>query len=146
MKLHGFLIALACAAVFTSCAKETTTHDASILPEQAKNILNQNFKSGVSLVEIETKGIGDKEYEVTLTDGSEITFTSSGEWTNIETPNNKAVPEGLVPTTIANYVRQKHAGTSIVGIEKDKKGFDVELSNNIEIKFDPAGNFVKYDN
>lgn len=145
MKLHRIALALACLSLLAGCEKETTSHNASDIPGKAREILSQNFKSGVSLVETETSGLGSKEYEVTLTDGSEITFNHSGDWESIDTPNDGAVPAGLVPTAIANYINAKHKGVSIVGISKEKHGFDVELSNGLEIQFDKEGNFIKFD-
>lgn len=85
------------------------------------------------------------EYEVTLTNGSQIEFDHSGEWKSVDTPNNIPVPAGLLPTAISKFVASKHAGAFIVGIEKEKKGYEVELSNGVEIQFDGLGNFVKYD-
>lgn len=146
MKLHKIALALAMVAALTACEKETTSQDATNLPAKAQDLISQNFSSGISLVKTETNTFGKKEYDVILTDGSSISFNSSGEWEEIETPNNLAVPEGLVPTAIANYVRAKHAGTSIVGIDIEKKGFEVNLSNGVKIDFDKAGNFIKYDN
>ncbi|MCH5217796.1 MAG: PepSY-like domain-containing protein [Muribaculaceae bacterium] len=146
MKTHGLIMALALAIGVTACGKENVTHDATVLPKKARTTLSQNFTSAVSLVKTE-KDLGKvTEYEVTLTDGSEISFKSNGDWESVDTPVNKPVPAGLIPTAITNYVHQKHAGALIVGIEKEKHGYDVELSNGVEIQFDKSGNFLKYDN
>ena len=146
MKLHGFIVAAAALMLgLTACSAKNVSHDASILPTKARELISQNFTSAISLVE-EEKNFGKvTEYEVNLTDGSEITFNHSGEWTSVDTPNNIPVPAGLVPTAIAKYVAQKHQGALIVGIEKEKKGFEVELSNGVDISFDKAGNFLSYD-
>lgn len=145
MKLHALLCAAALSIAVSACSSENVTHDAGILPAEARDIISRNFTSAVSLVEQEKSMGSTKEYEVTLTDGSEITFTGSGEWKSVDVPNNRAVPAGLVPTSIAKYVAAKHAGANIVGIERDKKGYEVELSNGVDINFDVAGNFVSYD-
>lgn len=129
----------------SACSSKDVSHDATRLPSKARDVISQNFTSAISLIE-EEKDFGKvTEYEVTLTDGSEITFNSGGEWTSVNTPNNIPVPAGLVPTAISTYVAEKHAGALIVGIEKDKKGFEVELSNDLDLQFDSSGNFMKYD-
>ena len=133
------------ALLFTACSQESITHQADNLPAKARDIISANFTSAVSLVEEEKDFGKTTEYEVTLTDGSELKFNSSGEWISIDTPNNRSVPSGLIPTAIAKYVVSKHAGASIVGIEKEKKGYEIELSNGVEISFDKGGNFLKYD-
>lgn len=145
MKLHALLAVLAITLGATACSSETVTHDAGILPGKARTLISQNFTSAISLVE-EEKSMGSvKEYEVTLADGSEISFTADGEWKSIDTPNNRPIPAGLVPTAIAKYVASKHAGAFIVGLEKKKNGYEVELSNGVDMEFDSIGNFVKYD-
>lgn len=145
MKLHVILAACAIALASVACTSEKVSHDATRIPAEARDLIASNFTSAISVVEEETSLGKVKEYEVVLTDGTEISFNGSGEWKSIDTPNNVPVPAGLVPTAIAKYVAEKHAGAFIVGIEKDKKGFEVELSNNVELQFDPAGNFLKYD-
>ena len=85
------------------------------------------------------------EYEVVLTDGSEISFDRNGNWDNVEVNNTASVPKGFVPKGVGEYVKKNHAGTRVVGIDKDRSGYEVELSNGIDLKFDRAGNFLKYD-
>lgn len=145
MKLHAIIAAAMLSIGMCACSTETVTHDATELPAKARDLISQNFNSSISLIEVE-KHVGSvSEYEVTLTNGCQITFNGSGEWKSVDTPNNMPIPEGLVPTAIAGYVAEKHQGAYIVGLEKEKNGFEVELSNNVEMKFDSAGNFIKYD-
>ena len=129
-----------------ACSKDNVSHDANTLPSKAHELLAQNFNSAISLVNEEKEFGKVEEYEVTLSDGTQVTFSSDGEWKSVDTPNNLSVPAGLVPTSIADYVKDKHNGAFIVGIEKEKKGFEVELSNGIDMKFDTSGNFISYDN
>lgn len=145
MKLHALLAALILATALGSCSTENVSHDATQLPVKARDLIAANFTSAISVVETE-KSLGSiSEYEVVLTDGSEITFNGNGEWKSIETPNNRQIPSGLIPTSIAGYVAEKHKGAYIVGIEKEKKGYEVELSNEVKMLFDKAGNFLKYE-
>lgn len=145
MKLHVILAACALAIGCGACSSETVSHDASQLPLKAREIISQNFTSAVSVVETEKRMGSIKEYEVVLTDGTEIQFNSGGEWESIDTPNNRPIPTGLIPTSIARFVAEKHNGAYIVGLEKNKKGYEVELSNEVDIQFDAGGNFLKYD-
>lgn len=126
-------------------AKDTYAHDASVLPTAAKTTISKNFKADVSLVKIEkTLGVV-KEYEVILTDGTEISFDSKGNWENVETSNKRSVPSGFIPKSISDFVKKNQSGAKIVGIEKEHSGYEIELSNGVDIKFDRNGNFVKYD-
>lgn len=121
------------------------SHDANILPQAAKSVIQKNFKAEVSVIKID-KTLGKiNEYEVVLTDGSEITFDSKGNWKEVETSKKKSVPAGFVPKPVSDYVAKNHKGQKIVGIEIKHDGYEVDLSNGIDIKFDKSGNFVKYD-
>lgn len=145
MKLHTLIAACALVIGLGACSSETVSHDATKIPAKARDLISRNFTSAISVVETE-KSLGSvHEYEIVLTDGTQIEVNGDGEWKSIDTPNNIPVPEGLVPTAISKYVAEKHQGAYIVGIEKEKKGYSVELSNNVELKFDNAGNFVKFD-
>ncbi len=126
-------------------AKDTYAHDASVLPEAARNVIGKNFKSKVSVVKIDKDFGRVSEYDVTLSDGTEITFDRQGNWKDVETNVNSSVPSAFYPSAIASYVKKNHSGTRVVGVEKERRGYDVTLSNGIELKFDSQGNFLRYD-
>lgn len=126
-------------------ARDTYAHDASVLPKAAKAVVDKNFKSKVSVVKID-KDLGRvSEYEVVMTDGAEVTFDSKGNWKEVEVGVGASVPTGFVPKAIETYVTANHKGQHIVGIQKDRKKYEVELSNGIEMRFDLNGRFLRYD-
>lgn len=137
----GLLIGITTAA----SAKDTYAHDASVLPEAARTTIANNFKSKVSVVKIDRDFGRISEYEVTLMDGTEISFDRNGNWDNVETNNAKAVPAGFIPKAISDYVAKNQPNTRIVGIDKERNGYDIELSNGVDIKFNKDGQFVRYD-
>lgn len=59
--------------------------------------------------------------------------------------NSKSVPDAYVPAGVRAYVSKNHSGQRIVSIDRERSGYDVELSNGIEMKFDKVGNFLRYD-
>ena len=129
---------------FASCSAETTTNDMSQFPTSVKNTVTKNFKSKVLSATSETNTFGESEYEVVLADGSKIKFEGE-EWEEVKVPAGQSVPETFVIAPIQTYVTKNQPGQTIVKIEKDKKGYDVELSNGIDIEFDLNGNFIKID-
>lgn len=132
------------AVVGTAYADEYAHSDA-VLPASAKSVIKKNFKSAVSLVKID-KTLGRvTEYDVVLNDGSEISFDADGNWKDVETNAMKAVPAGFVLQPIRDYVARNHKGQHVVGIEKERSGYDVELSNGIDMKFSKEGKFLRYD-
>ncbi|WP_369695841.1 PepSY-like domain-containing protein [uncultured Duncaniella sp.] len=46
---------------------------------------------------------------------------------------------------IATYVKQNHKGSRIIGIEKKRNGYEIELSNDLDLEFDKQGNFIRFD-
>lgn len=146
--MKKFVLALIVALGFgaTAIASDTYAHDASVLPQSAQTVIANNFKSKVSVVKIEKDFGRVSEYDVTLNDGSEISFDRHGNWKDVEVNASKSVPSSIVPDGVKIYVTSKHAGQRIVGIEKKRNGYDVELSNGVDIKFNKEAQFVRYDN
>ncbi len=129
----------------TATARDNYSHNAADLPNSAQTILKNNFKAGVSHIKIEKDFGKIKEYDVVLTDGTEVTFDSHGNWKDIEVNQNGSVPAALIPKAIAEYVKQNQKNVKITGIEKYRSGYEVELSNGVEMKFNSEGKFLKYD-
>lgn len=140
--ISASILALSAAAL---SAKDIYTHDTSILPPAAKTLISNNFNSKVSVIKVDKDFGRISEYEVILTDGTEITFDRGGNWENIETAPGKAVPSNIVLPHIRDYVKTKQPGARIIGIEKDGSAYDVDLSNGVDIKFSAQGNYLRYD-
>ena len=133
------------ATFFAASARETVSHDASVLPKAAQVLIKNNFKAKVNHIKIDKELGRVTEYDVVLTDGSEISFDRNGNWKEVEVANNASVPAAFVPNTVSAYVKQNQKNAKIVGIEKTHKGYTVELSNGVEMKFNPNGKFLHYD-
>ncbi len=85
------------------------------------------------------------KYEVELTDNTDIDFNLSFEWTKIDCDDSYvygSVPTELVPMQIADYVTVNFPNNHIDQIEKKYYGWDVELNNDHEIKFDHNFNVI----
>lgn len=145
MKKLLLLLVLIFAAVIPMSAKDRYTHDTSVLPQAARTTIRNNFKSDVTVIKIDKDFGRISEYEVILSDGTEISFDFKGNWKNVETRKSSAVPNAFVLKQIRDYVAKAQPGTRVVGIEKERSGYDVELSNGIDMKFDSKGNFKRYD-
>ena len=127
-------------------ARSNYTHNVTDLPMAAQTTLKNNFKASVSHIKIEKDFGKISEYDVILTDGSEITFDRNGNWKEIEVKSTSSIPTGLIPDAIASYVKTNQKKVKITGIEKNRSGYEVELSNGVEMKFDSNGKFLRYDN
>ena len=145
MKRLLLIIALIAAIATGAQARDSYSHDDSVLPQAAKSVLASNFKASVTLVKTDKDFGRVSEYEVILADGTEVKFDKSGNWKSVETAKSKSVPSAMVPAKISEYTAKNQKGARIIGIEKERKGYEVELSNGIDMKFDTQGNFVKFD-
>lgn len=143
-KLLLFLAAAVMTAVSLQ-ARDEISRDPSVLPPAAQALLANNFKSLISFVKIDKDFGRVSSYEAVLTDGTEVKFDRSGNWEEVETRRNGSVPKYFLLQPIRSYIERNHKGLTVVGVDKERGGFDVQLSNGLEIKFDKQGNFKRYD-
>lgn len=140
--LIGMCLLLSAATLF---AKDKETKDASVLPANSKEFLNRHFQGiQISHIKVEEGLLKTDSYDVILTNGVNVEFSGSGSWKEVE-GKNIAVPSGIVPANICKYVQTNYPGKTILSIEKNRRGYDIKLDNDIEIDFDRSGNYQKTD-
>ncbi|MBP5561603.1 MAG: PepSY-like domain-containing protein [Muribaculaceae bacterium] len=117
---------------------------AQALPATATNFLQQQFPNAtVTYVETDSDD-GRIEYETTLNDGTKVTFNAAGEWDKVEC-YGKAVPAALVPANIASYVSTNYQGAAITKVDREPYGFDIDLANGLDLKFNANGQLMSVD-
>ena len=144
MKKLFFIFALIL-GILTASARDKYSHDVNILPAAAQSVLRQNFNSSVSHIKIGKEFGRIREYNVIMTDGSEISFDKHGNWKEIETRRTASVPSGLIPRPISTFVKDNQSKVNVTGIEKKNFGYEVELSNGVDVRFTEKGKFIRYD-
>lgn len=116
------------------------------LPKAAQTFIQKYFgEETPSQIIKDTDHLIYTEYKVFLNNGVEIEFDDNGNWEEIKNQANQAIPTNFIAKPILDYVKKSFPNTHIVKIEKDKRGFDVELSNGIDLEFNSKGNFVRID-
>lgn len=115
------------------------------LPNNAQSFIKTHFPDKTISIIFYDKDIFDKDYEVVFEDTSNVDFNSKGEWTEIEVKSAPGVPTAAIPAAITNYINAKHPTTFITKINKDRRDYEVELRNGIDIIFDKNGNTIRYD-
>ena len=55
------------------------------------------------------------------------------------------VPSAIVPKQIIEYVKKQHPQAKILQIERNSRGYEVELNNKLEIKFNLNFQVVEID-
>ncbi|MNL04257.1 hypothetical protein D3C87_1248220 [compost metagenome] len=141
-----FTALLAFAIIVVSCDKDDDHQvPATSLPTSASTFLNTFFKDvTIRKVEKQTPTATNKTaYSVELANGIEVDFDQEGNWKEVESDNDTAIPTGFISSTIVSYVDTNYKTAQISAIDKVTAGFEVELTNDIDLLFDPSGQFVK---
>lgn len=139
-----FAVIIALFACLTSCSSKPYMGTFNELPESAKTFIVTYYnESDISYIKVEKEGLHN-EYEVFLNNGVEITFDYKGNLEEIDC-NQYAVPDGIVPTEIVNYVSNHFTNAFIVKYKIEKWGKEVSLNNHLELKFDKNGTFLEID-
>ena len=138
------IVALALLIPFASKADDGRPISPDKIPAAATAFIQETFPEiPIVYAEIDRE-IARTKYEVLLNDGTKVEFNAKGEWDKVECIR-KAVPASLVPETIANYVQASFPGNLIEKIDKERFGWSIELSNDLELDFSPEGALLRMD-
>lgn len=113
--------------------------DPDNLPKAAIQLIQKHWPS----CDIESAWIDGREYEALLTDGTLIEFDNKGTWKEMKCMDG--LPVTLVPVYITRYVVNRYPKMLIIDCEKMKGGYEVQLTNGLEIQFDLRGNVTHVD-
>lgn len=83
------------------------------------------------------------DYNVSLANGVKLTFTHSGRMEKIETVDG--VPVELVPVQITDYIKLHYPDSFVTEYEIDRRGYEVKLSNRLDLKFTKSWNLIEID-
>lgn len=111
------------------------------LPEEAQQMLDKYFpKAKIGMIKIDRHLLKKTDYDVRLVNGTTIEFNNSGKWTSVDC-KSREVPEGLVTKTIRNYIQKNYADVKIVKVKKKSSGYEIGLSDGVDLKFNLLGQF-----
>lgn len=136
-----------CLFALLGLAKADNDQSISItqLPKKSQEFIAQHFsKNEVSYAKLEKEFL-DKKYEVVFVNGEKIEFDKNGEWEKVDCKFS-VVPEIIVPQSIKDYVTKQYPQAKILKIERDTKGYEVKLSNKLELTFSPKFKLIEIDN
>ena len=113
--------------------------DPDNLPKASIELIQKHWPSCA----IDFAYINGKEYEALLTDGTIIQFDSKGIWKEMKCTDG--LPVTLVPGYITRYIVGRFPKQLIIDCDKLKGGYEVTLTNGLEIQFDFRGNVTHVD-
>ena len=115
------------------------------LPEKAQMFLTKHFDGVEVLYAKADRDMGViTSYDVVLSGNVKVEFNRSGEWTNVDCEHSQ-VPNSVLPQGVLDYVSTKFAKAYVVEIERGLMGYDVKLSNDLDLDFDKNGKFLRVD-
>lgn len=132
----------ACFFAFTCSARDTVIK-VKDLPKTAQTFLATHF-SGIEVAVAIKDG---HEYEIRLENGWELDIDHKGQWETIDC-NRDEVPASVmatIPKEIVSYLKSNFEKAYVTEISKDLSGYDVELSNGLDVEFYPNGRFKRID-
>ena len=113
------------------------------LPEAITAFIKQHFPNATIAGVEPDHDHGGLEYDVYLNDGTQIDFDANNQWEKVE--SMKGVPAFFIPKAIASHVKGSYQNTVITKINKEYNGYEVELNNGVELRFDGSGRFMGMD-
>lgn len=134
-------IAIVCFGLTNAMAQNPNTNPA------ITNFVQQYFPQAT--VQYVMPDDDDDDIDVVLNDYTKIEFRLNHEWKKVDCEHSAtftSVPATLVPEQITAYVNANFPNTLIKKLEKKfMGGWEIELSNGIEIEFDKRFNVIDFD-
>lgn len=124
------VLAFAC----TSSAGEDRPIAFDKLPAVAKEFIKNNFSGEKVALVTKDRDVVSADYDVTFASGIKLEFDSKGEVKKIESKVD-GIDEKLIPEQIRSYVDDHFPGHRYWEYSVDRRGYEVELSNRMELKF-----------
>lgn len=150
MKNNILYILAITSIIFTinSCRSENSENsevriEITELPEQSRNFLETNFNG--FQVNRATKDVSsfDEYYEIFVNNGITIDFNRIGEWTEVD-GNGLSIPTSFIDEEIVSYINTNYPTFPIENIDKKPYGYEVDLINNTELRFNTSGKLIGY--
>lgn len=112
------------------------------LPQSAQTFLSTHFKDYQIEQAYKESQIGEKGFEVKMTDGTEVEFSKDGKWREVD-GNDKPIPTAYIDKKITDYITKAYPGKKITHIDYGHKDIDVDLEGKLDLEFDKNGKFLK---
>lgn len=140
------MIAICCMMSFNIVANAGNDKPINVneLPAKAQTLLSKHFKGQKVMLATIESGVVSKSYDVVLRNGTKLEFDKKGNLTEIDCKQG-IVPSQLIPQPIKNYLKENYRGEAVRKIEWNKKEYEVELTNGIDLTFNKHFQLIDID-
>ena len=115
------------------------------IPQPAQNFVRTNYPNVDVAFTSMDNDIIYPEYKVVLVNGVAIEFQNDGRLECIKTRTGN-IPEGIIPVQIIEEVKRLYHEPIVTEYEIERNGYEVKLSNGMELKFNGKFKLVEIDN
>lgn len=140
------MIAICCMMSFNIVANAGNDKPINVneLPAKAQTLLSKHFKGQKVMLATIESGVVSRSYDVVLRNGTKLEFDKKGYLTEIDCKQG-IVPSQLIPQPIKNYLKENYRGETVRKIEWNKKEYEVELTNGIDLTFNKHFQLIDID-
>lgn len=140
------MIAICCMMSFNIVANASNDKPINVneLPAKAQTLLSTHFKGQKVMLATIESGIVSRSYDVVLRNGTKLEFDKKGNLTEIDCKQG-IVPSQLIPQPIKNYLKENYPAQAVKKIEMNKKEYEVELTNRIDLTFNKHFQLIDID-
>lgn len=118
--------------------------DAKELPHAARTFLERHFdQEEVSHITVD-RDVLDNDYKVVFAGGTTIEFDKQGAWTEVDCKEG-TVPEAILPKQIRHSIDERFGAGTVQKIERDRHGYEVRLSNGLNLEYNHRFQLVEVD-
>lgn len=140
------MIAIFCMMSFNIVANAGNDKPINVneLPAKAQTLLSKHFKGQKVMLATIESGVVSRSYDVVLRNGTKLEFDKKGNLTEIDCKQG-IVPSQLIPQPIKNYLKENYRGETVRKIELNKKEYEVDLTNGIDLTFNKHFQLIDID-
>ena len=123
-------------------------HDKAVsiaqLPRTAQQFIQEHFAAEKVAYAKKERDFFEVQYEVIFTSGKKVGFFKNGDWKEVDC-RYATVPVAIVPAPIMAKARELYGDVAVLEIDRDKRDYEVKLTNGLELTFDRRYNLLDID-
>lgn len=135
--------------IFALALLMTACSDKPVVPEQlptpVKTFIQQQYPGQTITFAQKDLELTGWKYEVFMADGTHIEFDTDDTWDKIESTMTNPVPTALIPAPIVAHLQANFPDAMVLKIDKERNGYEVELANGMEMKYNKQGALMEMD-
>ena len=115
------------------------------LPVPITTFIQQNFPGQTISFAKKDLEITGWQYDVVLADGTQIDFDTDEMWDKIQSSMTNPVPTQLIPAPIVTHLQANFPDAMVLKIDKERNGYEIELANGLELRYNEQGALMEMD-